>query len=328
MAHFPVSSSILSSNALSPLLQKQYNLSTSATCRLLKAGVNHTYLITDQTNRYIFRIYSLNWRSEQEITEEIRLLQLVQNHNIAVSVALPDVSGQYIQSINAPEGTRLGVMFSFAPGEKCHSLSIDQHYQVGETMARFHQVTHNLTLQRVQYTPQLLLMDPFEELKKFLPTDIPEMQFMKSAQRYLLDQLTTANLQSIRQGVVHMDIWFDNLNIYDDKEITLFDFDFCGNGWLCHDIAYYLLQLHNTEKVETEYQSKTESFLRGYESITPLTTEEKRLLPTLAVCSHFFYLGVQCQRYENWSNVFLNDAYLKRYIQVLVKKYFESNHLG
>jgi Ser/Thr protein kinase RdoA (MazF antagonist) len=36
------------------------------------------------------------------------------------------------------------------------------------------------------------------------------------------------------------------------NKVTIFDFDFCGNGWLCLDIAYYILHLHNIEKYEAK----------------------------------------------------------------------------
>jgi len=154
------------------------------------------------------------------------------------------------------------------------------------------------------------------------------MDFMVSAQKYLLQELTNVNQRELRNGAVHLDIWFDNISINMGTEITLFDFDFCGNGWLCYDIAYYILQLNSTEKDEMECQLKTEAFLSGYESITPISTEEKRLIPILGVSLYFFYLGVQCQRFDNWSNTFLNENYLKRFINLLVKKYFEKNCLG
>ena len=151
---------------------------------------------------------------------------------------------------------------------------------------------------------------------------------MASAKKYLLNELTAADMSAIRNGAVHLDIWFDNLSIDENNEVTLFDFDFCGNGWLCYDIAYYILQINSTEKDEEECRLKTEAFLSGYESVTEISEEEKRLLPALGVGLYFFYLGIQCQRYDNWSNAFLNEIYLKRFINLLVKKYFEKNNLG
>jgi hypothetical protein len=38
-----------------------------------------------------------------------------------------------------------------------------------------------------------------------------------------------------------------------------------------------------------------------------------------------FYLGIQCSRFDDWSNVFLNETYLKRFINLLVKKYYDEN---
>jgi Ser/Thr protein kinase RdoA (MazF antagonist) len=143
----------------------------------------------------------------------------------------------------------------------------------------------------------------------------------------LLNEFEKLKVNDIRQGVVHLDIWFDNLAI-DGTEVTLFDFDFCGNGMLCYDIAYYILQVNSTEKEETECRLKSEAFLSGYESVTKLTDEERRIIPMLGVSLYFFYLGIQCQRFDNWSNTFLNEPYLKRFINLLVKKYFDKNNLG
>ncbi len=325
MQNFPVTSSILSATHVGLFLQDKYGFSTAATCKLLKTGINHSYLIADGDSKFVFRLYSLNWRTQTEIAEELRLLNLLRDNNVPVSYPIKDAAGDYIQQLNAPEGNRFGVLFSFAEGEKHLNFSTGLHYKIGETMARIHQVTHSLQLQRVSYTPQVLLQDSFERLKQFLPADTDEMQWMASTQKYLLDKLAKLDAGKLRLGVVHMDIWFDNLNITKGGDVTIFDFDFCGNGWLCLDLAYYILQLHSTEKVEAERDEKLKSFFAGYESITKITDEEKRLLPMLGVCMYFFYLGIQCQRFDNWSNVFLNQTYLTRFINLLVKKYFDEN---
>ncbi|WP_170061090.1 phosphotransferase [Spirosoma aerolatum] len=328
MQTFPVSSSILSPVHLAQFIQKAYPFGTDTTCQLLKAGINHSYLVVDGDNKAVFRIYSLNWRTQTDILEEIQLLNLVNDAGISVSYPISDNTGNYIQELNAPEGTRFGVLFSFAEGEKLLTFSEELHYKLGQIMARFHQLTHNLTLDRVTYTPEVLLVDSIEIFRPFLPADTPEIQFMLSTQQYLLNQFATIDQSQTRQGVVHLDIWFDNLNIAKDGTITLFDFDFCGNGLLCFDIAYYILQIHSTETDVAEFYKKKESFLHGYESITPISDEEKRLLPMLGESIYFFYIGVQCERFENWSNTFLNEMYLKRFINLRLKRWFDFNQLG
>ncbi|GAB3950364.1 hypothetical protein GCM10028805_28240 [Spirosoma harenae] len=328
MQAFPVSSSILSPIHLAQFVQEKYQLPQGTTCQLLKAGVNHSYLITSGSAKAIFRIYSLNWRTETDISEEIRLLTFLQENDLPVSYPLADTTGQYIQELNAPEGKRFGVLFSFAEGEKLLTFSEDLHHKIGQIMAQFHQFTQPISLDRVTYTPQILLVDSIEKFKPFLPIDTPEMQFMLSAQQYLLDEFAKINYAETRRGIVHLDIWFDNLNIAQDGTVTLFDFDFCGNGLLCLDIAYYILQIHSTETDIAEFHKKKDSFLRGYESISAISDEEKRLLPMLAESIYFFYIGVQCERFENWSNTFLNEMYLKRFINLRIKRWFDFNQLG
>jgi Ser/Thr protein kinase RdoA (MazF antagonist) len=327
MQPFPVVCSTLSATHLAPLLQQQYGFGAGTTCRLLRAAINHAYLVTDGEQQYVFRVYSYNWRTELEITEEMGLLQLLKENDIPVSYALPDLQGNFIQQIPAPEGMRMAVLFSYARGEKVLNYSPALHYKLGVIMARMHTVTHNLPFNRVQYTPSVLLIDSFERIKQFLTADTEEMLWMKKVQEYLIGEYVKIIPSLIRHGVVHMDIWFDNLNIHNNEDITLFDFDFCGNGRLVQDIAYYMLQLFNTEKDPEQHALKLEHFLTGYQSITPLYEEEKELIPAASVSMYFFYLGVQCQRFENWTNTFLNETYLKRYINVFVKKLYEHYQL-
>lgn len=329
MQHFPVTNSNLSAKHVGLFLQERYALSQDATCAFIRAGINDTYCITDKAEKYIFRVYSLHWRTRTDIEEEIRLLLMLNENHISVSYPLPDRQAQYIQTLHAPEGERFAVLFTYAKGEKIHNVSAEAHHKIGELMARLHQITHNKTLQRVHYTPQVLLEDSLVQLATFLPAHTEEMAFMQSTQHYLRQIWAEADTSQIRQGIVHLDIWFDNLNLATDGTATIFDFDFCGNGWLCLDLAYYVLQLHNIERYEPkDYQPKIDSFLQGYESITKISEEEKSLLPALGVSLYYFYLGTQCQRYENWSNTFLSENYLKRFINGLVKRYCEIYALG
>jgi len=328
MTQFPVSSSILSATHLNNFLQEKYKLDKSSSCSLIKAGINHTYLVTTGAEKYVFRIYSLHWRSQKEISEELRLITWLKNNNIPVSYPIADYDGKFIHELPAPEGDRFGVLFSYAAGEKMFNFSAETHFVIGETMANIHLQTKDVQVERCDYNAQTLLMAPFEELKKFIAPETDEMIFMAIAQQYLLDEFKKVNKEDVRQGAVHLDIWFDNLNVDAKNNITLFDFDFCGNGWLCLDIAYYLLQLYVVEADEQQYWLKQQSFFKGYESNTTITCEEKRILPMLGISLYFFYLGVQCQRFDNYANLFLNDTYLKRYISLRVKKYFDFHRLN
>ena len=324
MTAFSVVSSILSPIDIATFVREKYSLTPNTTCKLLKTGINHTYRIDDDARAYIFRVYSYNWRTKDEIMEELNLLIFLQQCNISVSYPIADITENFVQTLNAPEGLRFAVLFSYASGHKILSYSRGVHFEIGKLMALFHSLTNGLEQKRDTYTPEILLSKPIEYIRQFLSDETDEMQFLIATQPLLEKELLNANSRLLRKGIVHLDIWFDNLNISNSNEITLFDFDFCGNGWLCLDIAYYILQLHSIEKDEIARADKMEAFFSGYETVEKISDEEKRLIPTLGVCLYYFYLGVQCMRFDNWSNTFLNEVYLKRFITVLIKNYYET----
>src|SRR5687767_725603 len=111
---FPVINSTLSATHVGELIEEKYKFSSHTTCKLFRTGINHSYIVSTEDKKFVFRIYSLNWRSLVEIAEEIRLLNLLKENDLAVSHPIKDQNANYIQSLQAPEGVRYGVLFSFA----------------------------------------------------------------------------------------------------------------------------------------------------------------------------------------------------------------------
>ena len=116
------------------------------------------------------------------------------------------------------------------------------------------------------------------------------------------------------------------MHFNEENKVTLFDFDFCGNGWLCLDISYFLLQLFTTNLDENDYKVKAESFLKGYETTSKISKEEKRILPIVCLAIMTYYISMQCDRYEYWTNLFLNEDHLKRFVGNL-KRWIAYNEI-
>ncbi|MFC3157329.1 hypothetical protein SAMN05443633_108147 [Chryseobacterium arachidis] len=150
--------------------------------------------------------------------------------------------------------------------------------------------------------------------KEFYRNAIDEIEFLEKLSSYLISKIENIDPQTTRFGSVHLDAWFDNLHIDDKEGITFFDFDFCGNGYLCLDISYFLFQLLATHLNEEEYQIKAESFMKGYESVTELSSEEKEYISFIGLAIIIYYIAVQCDRFDYWTNIFLNEDHLKRMV--------------
>lgn len=113
------------------------------------------------------------------------------------------------------------------------------------------------------------------------------------------------------------------MSVTKNSEVTIFDFDFCGNGPLILDVAYFCKQLFHIENNKEEYELKKDAFLAGYQSIRKLTKQEINLIPPAGAAVYIFYLGVQCRRFE-WSNIFLTENYLKIFVGK-IKNWVEYN---
>jgi Ser/Thr protein kinase RdoA (MazF antagonist) len=312
MQPFPSTESTLSAVHIGQFLQHHYGLSLATICKLLRTGMNHLYTVADGDKKSVFRVYTHGWRTKHEIASEIKLLLHLSNNELPVSYPLADNNGNYIQSFEAIEGERFGVLFSFAEGRKNPNFSVELSEKIGKNMATMHRLTKDYEFDRVKYDVNTLLQNSLLQTSQFFKPPNPELAFIESLNCRLMATLAKASNEKLPTGAIHLDIWFDNLHITEAGEITFFDFDFCGSGYQCLDIAYFLYQLFTTHATGDGYQLKSEAFLKGYNSIRPISKQETELIPELGLAILLFYIGVQCHTFDTWSNIFLSEDHLRR----------------
>lgn len=302
-------------------ITKAYGL--QGVCTLLKSGINDTYWFQTAFAAFVFRLYTFQWRTHEEIVEEVRMIRHVFGGRIPVSTPLPVSDQTWILQLQMPQGIRYGVLFSAASGEKKYNIPATDHHRIGVEMARMHVLTEKYSLKRMQYIPQNMCEYGLSFIQKELNTSSDEYAFLLERSHEINELFTDTFWNALPSGAVHLDIWCENLHIDAQGNPTFFDFDFCGNGPLALDVAFYVMQIHNLDKYEAAlYEPKLHAFYAGYESIRPLNTAEKSAIPLMGILLYLFYLGVQCER-KDWSQSFLDETYLKRYIRGLVKRYYE-----
>jgi len=313
MTTFPVSASTLSETALGNFIKDTYQLAANFSCKLYRTGLNHTYFITDVQTTYVIRVYCYNWRTKTEIQEELRLLNQLKNNNLSVSFPIADKNGIVIQDVQAPEGLRHVVLFSFAKGDKIRVMKPDTCFTIGEIMAKIHNETEGQKIDRIHYDSSTLLHTSYKHLNSFFPDTNDAMKTLKNLGQNLSKTFNEIDTSALPKGIVHLDIWYDNLNVAAERDITIFDFDNCGNGLLILDVGYFCKQLFFIEPDKDQYEIKLHRFLSGYQSVRLLSETALQVIPEAGAAVFMYYLGVQAQRFD-WSNIFLTKNYLNMFV--------------
>lgn len=311
MTPIPVIHSTLSPVHLEPWIAEAYGLN-DVSCRLFRTNMNHTYMVTAQGERYVLRIYNHQHRTKEQVSEEVALLNMLRSAGVGVSYPIHGSDGAFIYELLAPEGNRYVVLFSFAAGNKMRFFSPELCAQIGAAVGRMHVVTQGKVIDRTQYRPDEMAAWAYKQLTAYFSEQLEELQFIKACEQKLAEAFRLS--PALRRGVVHLDLWYDNIAITDEGKITFFDFDNCGNGPLVLDIGYFCKQLYHIEADKQVYEQKKRAFIDGYRSVCPIADEELTLMPYAGAAIWIYYAGLQAQRFDYFANIFLTENYLKMFI--------------
>jgi len=292
MEQFPVEYSSLSAKALLALVTDKYSLSPTATITFLKRGFNDTYLVKTERNKYILRVYKHNWRSNKSIKSEIDLLNYLSKNDVSVSVAVIDRSGNYIHALQAPEGLRHAVLFTFAGGAQVKKLDAAQAYKLGNETGKMHALTQQKMYDGVAFNYNI--REQFETivntLQPILADHPKQFEYVLKLRSEFETTFMDVPEEELPKGICHGDLQAENFHINSSGTITFFDFDFFGNGYLVYDIGVFMWYDHKNKPKEI-----VDEFLKGYQSQRKLTKTELRLLPYFSTLRALFQMTLFCK---------------------------------
>ncbi|CAN5447035.1 phosphotransferase enzyme family protein [soil metagenome] len=289
---FPTEYSSLSTSALLNLVVENHSLSKDASILFLKRGFNDTYLIQDKDKKYILRIYKHNWRSIESIETEIKLLKYLKENGIYVSYPIADTEQQFIQSLEAPEGLRYAVLFSYAEGNQIRKLNNEQAYLLGIETGKIHLLTQNKSLGSTaqNYDIQLQFEKTLKTLKPILTHHIDKYEYLMHLQSEFSSKFNSIDKTQIGFGICHGDLQAENFHVNNSNQFTFFDFDFFGTGALIYDIGVFIWYDHKNKPKEI-----IDAFLRGYQTQRKLTETELSLLPYFSTLRALFQMTLYCK---------------------------------
>lgn len=265
-------------------------------CTLLVKGVGDTYLVVTDTSRYILRVYRSSHRSPEQIAAELELLLTLHKAAVRVSHPLKDKEGELIQTLPAVEGPRYAVLFTYAPGEVAAVPSDRQLELLGEATARFHNVSAGLKPDGRRWTYDLdtTLHRPLAMVEPFFGEYPDGYAWLKDVAVVVGDRLQKLDTEHFSRGFCHFDLLPKNFHFKDDT-VTLFDFDFMGNGWLVNDLTAFWQHLqveaYTGRTTQVRADEAYQRFLKAYQAHRALTEDELQAVPYLTPGFWVFYMG-------------------------------------
>jgi len=316
MPLFPTQYSTLSASALAAHVSAEYDL-PGLHGRYLLRGVSDTYLLENEQTKYILKVYRSAHRSQAQIAGEVELLTYLREQGAAIAAPLAAQNGAFLLPLAAAEGERFGVLFTFAPGRVVMDLSDTQLRTVGREMARLHNLTAGLTLRhpRPIYDLETTLRQPLRVLAPAF-RDYPEgYTELQSLVNQALSKLESTDTTAFSYGYCQYDFLPKNFHFDAADQLTFFDFDFAGSGYLVNDVMtffvhFFLHCLH--QKVSPEEAARAFAvFVAAYREVRPLADAELAAIPYLGVGFWLFYFEFAYRHFDDWSNTFFGPRYLR-----------------
>lgn len=294
-SYFPASYSTADTGALAALVANAYALEVTG-CRFLTRGVGDTYLIETVEERYILRVYRHTHRSLPQIEVEMALLLALQQAAIPVSFPIKDISGNPIQAVQAIEGLRHAVLFSWAPGEPARTLSEKQLHILGHQVARFHNVSSTIAPNGDRWTFDFdsTLLAPLRMLKPFFKDNREDYEWLEQSANNVIARFDQLDTSKFSMGYCHFDFLPKNFH-FDGDAITFFDFDFMGYGWLAYDLVgfwqHLQLDVYAGRMTRDAADVAFAILIAAYRQERPFSDQELAAMPWLTLGFWLFYMS-------------------------------------
>ena len=304
--------SLLEPESLCILLKDGYDLPTPRSCEFLARGFNDTYRISFPKKRLYFRVYRSGTRSYDDVVGELNVLRhLERSRSVAATPVVQGQSlpirrndGELITTLLYPEGKRYGVLFEEAPGASINRPSVQECESIGVSLAQMHKKLDSFTINR-STRPSInkgyFVKDSLLGARKVLGKErYADLKRLKEVGTNAVRYLSKLKRTSENFGMCHGDVHTRNLRLHGNS-CVFFDFDFCGIGFRAYDIAtFYWSRFQIEHDSDEDALIRYEGFLKGYQSIRPLSPEESNSILTFVLLREFWAIGVKLTHSTVW----------------------------
>lgn len=253
---------------------KDYAIGELLELKGIASGITNTnYFVTTSQNKYVLTLFEHN--SLDELPYFIDLMSHLAAHGIPCPKPIADKAGNSLHTLNG----KPAVLISCLKGQDVTQPNVAQCAAVGRVLAQMHVASLSFDLQPNHHNSHNSRGADWR-----IKTAALVMPHLSPAEQTLLSDTlafqATFDLSALPSGVIHADLFRDNV-LFDGDEIGgLIDFYYA-----CHDVlAYDLAIAVNDWCVEADGrfdQARLSAMLNAYHAVRPFSAAEQAAWPSL-----------------------------------------------
>ncbi len=269
-----------------------YDIGTVTSCKGIAEGVeNSNFLLRTSKASFILTLYEKRV-NPADLPFFLGLMDHLAARGLGCPLPVHDRAGRSLGTLAG----RPAAIVTFLEGMWVRRPTVTHCRQLGEALARMHLAGADFAIRRPNALSLAAWRPLWEKSKARADEVAPGLAADVEAELAVLEATWPQDLPS---GVIHADLFPDNVFFLGDSLSGLIDFYFACNDFFAYDVAVCL----NSWCFEQDLAfnlSKGQALIDGYTAVRPLGAEELALLPLLARGSALRFL---LTRLYDWLNV-------------------------
>jgi homoserine kinase type II len=254
---------------------EQYNINNFKDYKGITEGVENTnYLIKTSEQDYILTIYEKRV-NENDLPFFIKLLSYLSENKFPCPKPIANKNNEKINRIK----NKNAALVTFLNGQSKNKITSEECFEIGKITAQLHEITKKFNINRKNNLSIENWDSIFEKtIKQKIDLDESIIKKTKNYLNFLKDKWP----KNLPQGIIHADLFPDNI-FFTNKEVSgIIDFYFACNDFFAYEIAICINSLC-FDNNSTFNMTKAKNLIDGYTSIRNLSEDEKKYLPILSM---------------------------------------------
>jgi homoserine kinase type II len=255
-------------------LLKQYDLGAVLSFKGIAEGVeNSNFLLRTEAGNFILTLYEKRV-AEADLPFFLGLMEHLAGRGIRCPLPVKARDGEALRRV----ARRPAAIISFLEGVWVRRPRTEHCAALGRALAEMHEAGRDFTLSRANSLSRDDWRPLFELSRPRADTVEPGLEAFVQAELAFLE---TAWPGGLPQGVIHADLFPDNVFFLSNGLSGLIDFYFACNDLFAYDLAV-CLNAWCFEQDNSFNVTKGRALIQAYEGVRALTTAERETLPVLA----------------------------------------------